>query len=79
MVFVAESCLCVCAPNSCFWYKTYNIKLVPQCRAAKAPCSGVVCKGIESKAFVQERKFLGGSIIENEFLYVRSVIDTGGR
>ena len=83
VVFVAESCLCVCAPSSCFWY---NIKLVLQCRAAKAACSGVACKGTESKAFVRERKFLGGgggggggSIIENEFLYVRSVIDTGGR
>ena len=79
MVFVAKSCLCVCAPSSCFWYKIYNIKLVPQCRAAKAACSGVACKGTKSMAFVRERKFLGGLIIENELLYVRSVIDTGGR
>ena len=73
------ACVFVCAPSSCFWYKIYSIKLVPQCRAAKAACSGVACKGTESKAFVRERKFLGGSIIENELLYVRSVIDTGGR
>ena len=51
---------CVFAPSSCFWYKIYNIKFVPQCRAAKAACSGVACKGTESKASVRERKFLGG-------------------
>ena len=51
------ACVFVCAPSSCFWY---NIKLVPQCRAAKAVCSAVACKGTESKAFVRERKFLGG-------------------
>ena len=35
------ACVFVCAPSSCFRYKIYNIKLVPQCRAAKAACSGV--------------------------------------